>query len=55
MIDVIFNLLGLDPGSVGLDSNVVFVTCSFLVLFSLCYMFNFFQILMERLTAKRGR
>lgn len=55
MIDVIFDLLGIDPGSVSLDSNVVFVTCSFLVLYCLCYMFNFFQVLMERLTAKRGR
>lgn len=55
MIDVIFNLLGLDPGAVNVDPNVLFVTSSLLVFYSLCYMFNFFQVLMERLTAKKGR
>ena len=55
MIDVIMQILGLDPLNHGLDPNLVFVTCSFLVFYSLCYMFNFFQILMERLTAKKGR
>lgn len=55
MIDVIYNLLGIDPGAVNLDENVVFVTSSLLVFYCLCYMFNFFQVLMERLTAKKGR
>lgn len=55
MVDVIFNLLGLDSGSFNVDPNVLFVTCSLLVSYSLCYMFNFFQTLMERLTAKKGR
>lgn len=53
MIDVIFNLLGLDPGTSGLDPNVVFVTSSLLVSYSVCYFLNFFQVLMERLTAKK--
>lgn len=55
MVDVIFNLLGLDSGSINLDPNVVFVTCSLLVSYCVCYFLNFFQVLMERLTAKRGR
>lgn len=55
MIDVIFNLLGIDSGSVNLDPNVVFATCSLLVTYSVCYFFNFFQVLMERLTARKGR
>lgn len=55
MINVIYDLIGLDPAVVHLDDNVVFVVSSLLVLYCLCYMFNFFQILMERLTAKKGR
>lgn len=53
MIDVIFDLIGLDPGSSGLDPNVVFVVGSLLVSYCVCYMFNFFQTMMERLTAKK--
>ena len=53
MVDVIFELLGLDPGLVHLDQNVVFVTCSLIVIYCVCYFFNFFQTLMERLTAKK--
>lgn len=55
MINVIYELIGLDPAAVHLDPNVVFVVGSFLVTYSVCYMFNFFQTLMERLTAKKGR
>lgn len=55
MINVIFELIGLDPAAVHLDDNVVFVVSSLLVIYCICYMFNFFQVLMERLTVKKGR
>ena len=53
MINVIFDLIGLDPAAVHLDDDVVFVVSSFLVLYCLCYFFNFIQIFMERLTSKK--
>ena len=53
MIDVIFSLLGLDPAASLLDPNVVFCVGSLLVSYCVCYMFNFFQTMMERLTAKK--
>ena len=53
MIEVIFDLIGLDPVASGLDPNVVFVVGSLLVSFCVCYMLNFFQVMMERLTAKK--
>lgn len=55
MIDLIFELIGLDPAAVHLDPNIVFVVGSLFVIFCICYFLNFFQILMERLTAKKGR
>ena len=55
MIDVIFDLIGLDPAAVHLDPNLIFVVGSLLVTYCICFFFNFFQVLMERLTAKKGR
>lgn len=52
MIYVIFQLLGIDPGTVNIDDNVVYVVSAFLVFYCLCYMFNFFQVFMERWTSK---
>lgn len=53
MIETIFKLTGIDKINFNLDDNVLFVVCGLLLLFCLGYFFNFFQILMERLTAKR--
>lgn len=52
MVQTIFDLLSYDFGSC-LDPNVIFVVSAFVVIFGICYMLNFFQVLMERLTAKK--
>lgn len=55
MLDTIFSLTGLSLESFNIDHNVLFVGLLFILLFCLGYMFNFFQTLMERATAKKGR
>lgn len=55
MIDAVFNLIGLDINGCNVDDNLLFVVLSLFLLFSLGYMFNFFQTFMERLTSKKGR
>lgn len=54
MLFDLMELVGMDLNVYHIDSNVLFVVCSAIVLFCLGFMFNFFQTLMERLTAKRG-
>lgn len=55
MLDSVLHLIGMTLEDFNLDDNLLFCVCSLLVLFCVGYMFNFFQTLMERLTAKRGR
>lgn len=55
MLETIFQLTGLNLDSFNLDDNVLFVVTCLILLFCLGYVFNFFQTLMERMTAKRGR
>ena len=52
MVQIFFDLLDYDFGS-GLDPNVVFAIASFVVIYGVCFMLNFFQVMMERLTAKK--
>lgn len=53
LLDLI-ELVGMDLTTYHIDDNILFVVCSVIVLFCLGFMFNFFQTLMERLTARRG-
>ena len=53
MVETIFSLTGIDNLSFNIDDNVLFVVCSLLLIFCLGYVFNFFQTMMERLTAKK--
>lgn len=43
MIDLIYDLIGLNPDLVNLDENVVFCIAACLLLYCLGYVFNFFQ------------
>lgn len=53
MVETIFTLLGIDKGTVNIDDNVLFCICSILLIYCLGYGFNFIQVFMERLTAKK--
>ena len=53
MYENLLSLIGITLDSYHLDDNVVFIVCSFIVLYCLGFMFNFFQTLMERATAKK--
>ena len=55
MLETIFNLTGFDLNSFNLDDNVLFTATCLILLFCLGYVFNFFQTIMERVTAKKGR
>lgn len=55
MLDTIFHLIGINMRDFHFDDNLILCVGSLFVLFTVGYMFNFFQTLMERLTAKRGR
>ena len=55
MLETIFELTGLNLADFNIDHNVLFCICSIILLYCLGYVFNFFQTLMERLTAKKGR
>ena len=55
MLETIFNLTGFDINSFNLNDDVLFTATCLILLFCLGYVFNFFQTLMERLTAKKGR
>ncbi len=54
MINTIFNLIGMNFDSYNLSEDVVFCAAAIILLYCLGFMFNFFQTLMERCTA-RGR
>lgn len=53
LLDAIFTLSGMSLDSFNIDDNVLFCATFIIILFCLGYVFNFFQTLMERLTAKR--
>lgn len=53
MLETILNLIGLSLDAYNINDNVLFVVCALLLLFCLGYVFNFFQCLLERCTAKR--
>ena len=55
MLDAIFQITGISPDFYHIDDNVLFVASFIVLLFCVGYVFNFFQTLMERLTAKKGR
>ena len=55
MLETVFNLIGINASNYNLDDNVVFVVLAFILLYCLGYVFNFFQCLLERATAKKGR
>lgn len=55
MLETIFNLTGFNIDSFNLNDDVLFTATCLILLFCLGYVFNFFQTLMERLTAKKGR
>lgn len=55
MLDAILHLIGINMHDFHFDDNLILCIGSMFVLFTVCYMFNFFQTLMERLTAKKGR
>lgn len=55
MLETIFSLTGLNLDSFNLDDNVLFCATCLILLYCLGYMFNFFQTIMERVTAKKGR
>lgn len=55
MIETIFNLTGLNLDSFNLNDDVLFCSACLILLFCLGYVFNFFQTLMERVTARKGR
>lgn len=55
MYETIFSLTGLGLDNFNFDHNVIFVVTSLFLLYCLGYMFNFFQTLMERTTAKKGK
>lgn len=55
MIDAVFDLIGLNLNECNINDNLLFVVLSLFLLFSLGYMFNFFQTFMERLTSKKGK
>lgn len=55
MIETIFELIGLNLTDYNIDHNLLFVIGSLVLLYCLGYVFNFFQVLMERLTARKGR
>lgn len=55
MLSDLIYLVGMDLAEFHIDSNILFVVCSAIVLYCLGFMFNFFQALMERLTSKKGR
>lgn len=53
MIDTLFDLIGMNFDTFHLSPDVVFVCTFLIILFCLGYVFNFFQTLIERCTAKR--
>lgn len=53
MFDTLLSLIGITLDNYNLDDNVVFIVCSFIILYCLGFVFNFFQTLMERCTAKK--
>lgn len=55
MLETLFSLTGLNLDSFNIDHNLLWCTACLILLFCLGYMFNFFQTLMERMTAKKGR
>ena len=54
MIDTIFSLLGLTLADLNISDDVLFTVSSLFLLFCLGYVFNMFQTLLERCTAKRS-
>lgn len=55
MLDAIFQITGISLDLYHIDDNVLFLATFIILLFCIGYVFNFFQTLMERLTAKKGR
>lgn len=55
MLETIFSLTGFDISTFNLSDDVLFTATCLVLLFCLGYVFNFFQTLMERMTAKKGR
>lgn len=55
MLDTILNLLGINLDTFNISDDVVFALCGIILLFCLGYVFNFFQCLLERVTARKGR
>lgn len=54
MIDTIFSLLGLVQDELNISDDVLFTVSSLFLLFCLGWVFNMFQCLLERCTAKRS-
>ena len=55
MFETILELMGINLVDFNIDHDLLFVVCSLILLYCLGYVFNFFQVLMERLTARKGR
>ena len=53
MLDTILSLLGFTLDNFNLSDDVLFTVSALFLLFCLGYVFNFFQCLLERCTAKR--
>jgi len=55
MLNSLLSLMGISLSDYHIDDNVLFVVLALLVLYCLGFVFNLFNTLMERCTAKRGR
>lgn len=53
MLETILSLIGISLDNYNLSDDVLFTVSSLVLLFCLGYVFNFFQCLIERCTAKR--
>lgn len=53
MLDTVISLLGIDLEIYNVDHNLIFVCLFTVLIFSMGYVFNFFQTLIERSTAKK--
>lgn len=53
MLNTVLELLGIDINIFNIDDNVLFVCLFTILIFSMGYVFNFFQTLIERCTAKK--
>lgn len=53
MLETILSLIGITLDNYNLSDDVLFTVSALFLLFCLGYVFNFFQCLIERCTAKR--